>query len=698
MITEAKKRTTDNGLRITNYAQIAIDVPLRTVFTYKIPVKWQENIARGKRVLVSFGRKKMIGICLGLNENYTPFQTKGKKIEVKDLKEVEEVIDEQDFLSDDYLQWLEFASTYYVTPIGQVLSQALPSFYFDIKKIGREKKIKFKEISFPTDFATSTVTLTQEQDNVYQEIVKNLCSYHPALIHGITGSGKTEVYIQLIHEVLKKKKSALLLVPEIGLTPQMMARLNHHFKGFLLVYHSGLSVNQRVNQWQHCLTKEPKVLVGTRSALFAPFNNLGLIIVDEEQDSSYKQDDRFRYHARNMALSRGKQLNIPVIMGTATPSLETYYQTLKKKYAYYELKERIGKAQLPDIRVIDFGKERDQTELPLMVSRNIHDAIEHFHKLGRQIMIFVGQRGFAQNAFCTACHQIQICPNCSVGLKFHKPLYSLKCHYCDYAIPFNGACGHCKEKSLTLLGFGTQSIEEELRIMHPSVRMALLDSDHVTKVSDLHKMLADFHNKKIDLLVGTQMITKGHDFEDVGFVGVLGIDAHLGLPDFRASERSFQTLVQVAGRAGRSHKKGHVIVQSLMPTHKSITFGVNQDYACFAKDELEFREALQYPPFSRLIQFRFISHQESRLKDFMSTWAMFLNQVRQKTKSEEMKILGPAEMPVYKVRGKYRYHVLLKIKRGLKIADIMNYLIADLDERKLKGITYQIDVDAEGMV
>ncbi|MBU0504613.1 primosomal protein N' [bacterium] len=698
MITEAKKRTTDNGQRTTSYAKIAIDVPLRTTFTYRIPTHLRESIARGKRVLVSFGRKKMVGICLGLDETFVSFQANGKKIEDKNLKDIEEIIDEYVFLDNDYLQWLEFASAYYMAPIGQVLSQALPSFYFDIKKIGKEKKIKFKEISFASDFTTNSITLTQEQQQVYQAILKHLNSYYPALIHGITGSGKTEVYIQLIHEVLRQRKSALLLVPEIGLTPQMMTRLNHHFKGSLLVYHSGLSINQRVNQWQHCLAQEPKVMVGTRSALFAPFKNLGLIIVDEEQDSSYKQDDRFRYHARNMALSRGKQLNIPVILGTATPSLETYYQTQENKYAYYELKERIGLAKLPDIRVIDFGKEREQTGNALMVSQNIHDAIEHFHKQGRQMMIFVGQRGFAQNAFCTACHQIQVCPNCSVGLKFHKPLYNLKCHYCDYAISFDGACGQCQEKSLTLLGFGTQSIEEELRIMHPRVRMARLDSDHVTKVSDLHQTLADFYTKKIDLLVGTQMITKGHDFDDVGFVGVLGIDAHLGLPDFRASERSFQTIVQVAGRAGRSQKKGHVIIQSLMPNHKSITFGVKQDYACFANDELEFREALQYPPYSRLIQFRFISHQEARLKDFMGTWAVFLNQVRQKTNSDEFKILGPAEMPVYKVRGKYRYHVLLKIKRGLKIADIMNYLITDLDERKLKGINYQIDVDAEGLV
>jgi len=511
------------------YAHIAIDVPLRTLFTYRIPKDFKDTIQRGKRVIVPFGRKEVIGICLKIDGNLSG-------IKETDLKEVLSVLDDSPLIDEDYIAWLEFASDYYCTPMGQVFSQAIPPYYFDIKKTESKKKIRFKEISHDLHLHSRLVTLTEEQEKVYDEIIKHSHEYFPALIHGITGSGKTEIYIRLIRKVLEQNQSALFLVPEIGLTPQMMARLNEHFKGSLLVYHSGLTKNQRLNQWQSCLETTPKVLVGTRSALFAPFNNLGLIVVDEEHDHSYKQEDRFRYHARDLAISRARQRNIPVVLGSATPSLESFFQTKRGKYHLFELKKRIAGAALPEIRVVNFGREKEQTETPLLVSQSIHDAIGHFTKKGKQMMLFVGQRGFSQNAYCVSCQQIQICPNCSVGLKFHKQQGNLKCHYCDYSIPFNGECLSCQKKALTLLGFGTQSVEEEISSMHPKLVVTRLDSDSVTNLSKLRQVFNDFAQGKINLIIGTQMISKGHDFENIGFVGVLGIDAHLGLPDFRAGE------------------------------------------------------------------------------------------------------------------------------------------------------------------
>ncbi|EKD51647.1 MAG: hypothetical protein ACD_62C00210G0003 [uncultured bacterium] len=677
----------------TGYVNVVVAVPLTTLFTYRVPRSLRGQLTRGKRVLVPFGRKQIIGICWDVMTTL-PASVPQKQ----QIKDILTVLDEQPLVDAAYLQWLEFAADYYATPLGQVLSQAIPSLYLDVQKIGKEHSYKYKPINFSHDFSTKDVVLTNEQNLVYQSLAGHLDEYYPVLLRGVTGSGKTEVYIRVIKTVLQQNKSALFLVPEIGLTPQMLARLNHHFAGSLLVYHSSLTQNQRLSQWQSCLDERPQVLVGTRSALFAPFKNLGVIIVDEEHDHSYKQEERFRYQARNLAVSRARILKIPVIMGSATPSLETYYQVINNKYHLYELHARSGGASLPDIRVIHFGKEREQRKTPLCLSQHIHDAIEHFHKKKKQMLIYVGQRGFAQSAYCASCATIQICPNCSVGLKYHKEGRVLKCHYCDFAKPYDGVCAACHVKGLTLLGFGTQSVADEIGAMHPRVVLTRLDSDAVSNERELRRIFNDFAKHKIDLIVGTQMISKGHDFDNIGFVGILGIDAHLGLPDFRASERSFQNLVQVAGRAGRSDQKGHVLVQSLMPEHPSVQWGIRQDYQKFAQHELALRQALGYPPFSRLVQFRFLSAQEQRLKNFLCEWKTFLDGVTCRTNQLDLQILGPAEMPVAKVRGKYRHHVILKIRRGLKVGDLVAYLRDDLDRRKLRGIQYQIDVDAVGMV
>ena len=571
------------------------------------------------------------------------------------------------------------------------------SYYFDVKRTESDKEPKSRDLKFDLAFETKDVLLTEEQNEVYEKIKAHSETYYPVLLHGITGSGKTEIYINLIKDALRDGKSALFLVPEIGLTPQMLARLNHHFKGKLLVYHSGLSKNQQLNQWKACLDNEPKVMVGTRSALFAPFENLGLVIVDEEHDTSYKQEDRFRYNARDLAVMRAHLLKIPVILGSATPSLESYHQAQEKKYHYFELKQRVGGAKLPDMRIIDFQKEKEQRGLPLLLSQSIHDAIDHYYEKREQMILFVGQRGFAQNAYCLSCASIQICPNCSVGLTYHKYKNELKCHYCDYAFTFDQVCRGCKEKSLTLLGFGTQSIEEEILSMHPKLIVTRVDSDSMNTPAKMQQAFEDFANAKTNLLIGTQMLSKGHDFSHVGFVGIVGVDAHMGLPDFRAGERAFQNLVQVAGRAGRSDKKGKVIVQSLSPKHPLIKFAQEQDYKSFAEWELQQREALLYPPFSRLIQIRFLANDEKRLKSFVSQWQRFLEVVRNKS-NDSMQILGPCEMPLAKVRGKHRYHIILKVKRGLRFQDMLVYLTQDLKERKLVGIQFQIDVDSMSLI
>ncbi|MBF0105149.1 MAG: primosomal protein N' [Deltaproteobacteria bacterium] len=680
---------------------VAIDVPVNTAFTYKVPEEFVPLVSPGTRVLVPFRSKQMIGFCLGSMDDESKTDTATKNVCRDKIKSIIRVFEDDVNglkLDRSYLKWIEFASDYYHTPVGQILSQAVPSYYFNLKYIDTHKKIRSKEITIDSVFKTTTVELTPDQNAVHDEILKNFDQYYPALIKGVTGSGKTEIYIKLIKHAFAKKRSALFLVPEIGITPQMLARLNHHFKGRLLVYHSGLTKNQRFNQWTRSLNDAPVVMIGTRSALFCPLKDLGVIIIDEEQDPSYKQEERFKYNARDLAVARAGILKIPVVLGSATPSLESYYLADQKKYHAFTLKNRIGKSRLPEIRVVDLKKEREQTGAHFLVSQNIHQAIEHFSKDKQQILLFVGQRGYAQNAFCVLCKEIQLCPNCSVGLKYHKENNILKCHYCDYQRKFDEVCLCCHEKKLTLLGFGTETIYEEVKSMHPSLVIERLDSDAAPTAKEFNAILNKFASHKIDMIIGTQMITKGHDFGNIGFVGILGIDTHLGLPDFRSGERAFQNIVQVAGRAGRSEKKGHVIIQSLMPDHGSIRLGMTQSYEEFASEELKIRELLHYPPFSRIIQWRFLSNKKNTLKEFLSKWNIFLNHVRKKTNTDDIQILGPAEMPILKVRGKYRYHVLFKVRRGLKIKDLINYVQGDLEKRKPKGVQYQIDVDPQSLI
>lgn len=675
------------------YAEIAVDVPLFTTFTYTVPVTLSAQIHRGALVLVPFGKKNVVGICLRTQLTRDDSDEKWKEAQLKDIL----AVNSQWQLSEIYLQWLEFAARYYFTPLGQVLAQALPAACFDVKNFNTPAKTRKVKTPAQTVAITpcveSQITLTPAQIEIVTKITSHLNTYAPHLIHGITGSGKTEIYIELIKKVLAEGRSALYLVPEIGLTPQTLARLQKPFGNTLLVSHSGLTPKKRLFTWQKATQKKPQVLIGTRSALFTSFDNLGLIVVDEEHDSSYKQEDRFRYHARDLAIARARFEKIPIILGSATPSLESYYHSIRGQYHYSQLTERAGESVLPKITLVDVAKEKSQTQSPLIVSKNlIQNLAKHFAN-GEQAIVFVGQRGFAQNAFCPDCQAVESCQNCSVGLKYHAPLSLLKCHYCSFHKPFDGICAKCQKKTLTLLGIGIQSVEAELKIEFPKAKIARVDSDTCSSAKKLAEILRQFVNHDIDMIVGTQMMAKGHDFAGLGFVGIIGIDTNLGLPDFRAAERSFQTLVQVAGRAGRRQKQGQVLVQTYMPEHASIQYGLKHDFENFARFELSNRETLHYPPFYRLAQIRFISNVEATLRDFMKTEKSFFINLRTQLSKNHIELLGPSEMPLAKLRGKYRQHLIVKIPRRLSSFDVLSYVIQDLGKKLPKNIHMQIDVD-----
>lgn len=676
------------------FAKIAIDVPLFRTFSYKVPSEFQGILQRGMRVLVPFHRTRAVGICLGVSADFDEVEEDFPEKNLKGILAVDPAL----FYSEKDLNWLEQAADYYYCSPGTVLAQAMPRGYFDVEHFEVAQGGRVKTISIPDYTGRKRVTLTSAQQDIVQEVTRHQNKYFSALIHGVTGSGKTEVYIEIIRQLLESGKSTLYLVPEIGLTPQTLSRLNAHFSGKLLVYHSGLSNKQRLLQWQSCLADKPQVMVGTRSALFAPFQNLGVIVVDEEHDTSYKQEDHFRYHARDLALLRASLSPIPIVLGSATPSLESYRLALSGKMNLFELKERVGGGRLPVVDVIDMGREKSQLKTPLILSQKLTDAIAYHVRVGKQVILFVGQRGHSQSAYCTSCEHIQICANCDVGLKYHSARRVLKCHYCEYEKKFDGVCAQCKGLSLVPLGFGTQSVEEELRVQFPRIKMVRIDSDSFPSPKKLEEVFTKFHRGGIDLILGTQMLTKGHDFANVAFVGVVGVDAYLGLPDFRAGERAFQTIVQVAGRAGREDHKGHVLVQSYFPQHASLVTGIRQDFAGFAAMELALREKLHYPPFSRLVQLRFVSGHLDRLENFFASWQDFLEHAEVDLKKQGIIMMGPVEMAIHKLRGKYRQHILLKVPRRLKPSVVVKYLVNSFEAAPHAGIHCLVDVDPVGLM
>lgn len=676
-------------VNVQMYTQIAIDTPLRKMFTYRVPEALQQSIKRGCRVLVSFSRRKAVGFCVRVDKTYD--ETRAGYPE-KDLKDVEGV--NAEFLFEEtFLKWLEFASEYYLTSLGHALSQVMPGDFVDPKQFQILKKRRGKPFVLPKFSEKKILILTEEQNEIVKKVLHHEGEFFPALLQGVTGSGKTEVYIEIIKTILQSGRSALYLVPEIGLTPQTLSRLGAHFHDKLLVFHSGLTANQRRLAWEACLQDEPKVMVGTRSALFSPLKNLGVIVIDEEHDGSYKQEDRFRYHARDLALVRAKMMSVPILLGTATPSLETYYLASQGKIHHFHLASRVGGSLLPKIKIIDFGKEKQQFKTPWLLSEQMTRAIHAHTENKKQVIVFVGHRGHAQNAYCESCRKIQVCANCDVGLKFHAYQNVLKCHYCEFSRHFDGICEFCSQKTLIPLGLGTQSVEEELKQKFPKLKIVRVDSDAFSSIKKLQTVFEDFAKGKIDLILGTQMLTKGHDFSKVGLVGIVGIESHLGLPDFRSSEKAFQTLVQVAGRAGREKQRGEVFVQSLFPEHESLKLAVKQDYDDFAESELKHRKTLCYPPYYRVAQLRFLSHRNQILKDFFSRWQIFLEKTREDFLKKKILLMGPTEMAIYKLRGRYRYHILLKIPREFKSAEVARYLVEHFEKQKPKGIECLVDID-----
>ena len=544
--------------------------------------------------------------------------------------------------------------------------------------------------------------LTEPQKNAVVVIGQALSSqkFHPFLLHGVTGSGKTEVYFRVIDEAVAQGRQALLLVPEIALTAQLVAYFRARIRFPMAVLHSGLSAGERTDEWRRIKKGLVKLVFGARSAIFAPLDHLGIIIVDEEHDPSYKQEDKVRYHARDLALVRGKMEDAVVVLGSATPSMESYYNAVEKKFHYLSLPGRIDHRPLPEIQVVDMRQEKGEGKERLIFSRALEEALRQNVERNEQALLFLNRRGFSTFALCRDCGFVYRCPNCSVSLIYHLQDKSFHCHYCDYCLPALSLCPECASVHIMLFGLGTQRLEEEIQKRLPGVRVGRMDRDTTSRKSSHQKILGQVRRGEINLLIGTQMITKGHDLPRVTLVGVLAADLSLNVPDFRASERTFQLLTQVAGRAGRGPLPGKVIIQTFNPNQHSVRMAQEQDFISFYEQEAKFRQEMAYPPFTRLINFRLEGNTEAKTVRYAKMIEQIVCRILQQNKKfqGQVEVLGPTLAPLARLRGKCRYQMLLKGKEWSILHHLTEQVLEKAGEVSIPGVKLIIDVDPVNML
>lgn len=680
------------------------------IFDYIVPNDLESSIKVGIRVLVPFGRQTLEGFVLEIKDNSD-----------RDLKEIYSILDRDIVLNDELLllgkqiqksTLSTLISAYQVmlpkalkAKAGVLVSKKYQTFYEltdksylasstaqeKILKLFSDKKtISRKELLAISSSALSTLiekkvlseikkedyrikyevnkdkkkVLTPSQQKVVNSVLENQRNV-PFLLFGVTGSGKTEVYMQIIEEVLKRGETAIMLVPEISLTPQMVEQFSNRFGNQIAALHSALSEGEKYDEWRRIARGEASIVIGARSAIFAPLKNIGIIIMDEEHSDSYKQGDKSpRYHARDVAIWRAKHHSCPVLLGSATPSLESMARAEKGVYQLLVLKERVNGKSLPNVEIIDMNKEAKNgtSHITNRLLSEVSSCIDR----GEQAILFLNRRGFSTFVTCKNCSETIKCPNCDITLTYHKSNRMLRCHYCGYATPLPKVCPHCKEEALSDLGVGTEKIEEELHGLLPNARVLRMDVDTTSRKGAHKKMIDAFRNHEYDILLGTQIVAKGLDFSDVTLVGVINADTSLNIPDFRSSENTYSLLSQVAGRSGRSQKTGKVYIQTFNPDHYAISFVKEHDYLGFYREEMKIRRRLGYPPFYFLCYLK-ISGKEA---DYLFQEALKIKRSLERN-LHHTTILGPTTLAVFKVNNIYRYGIILKYKKEEVLYDIL---------------------------
>ncbi|MEN3038251.1 MAG: primosomal protein N' [Candidatus Kryptonium sp.] len=642
--------------------------------------------------------EKFISISKSYSDNLKKLTQVISEIERKSPKQVEVLL----FLIDQFRKGKSevlLSDVLKITGAGvQVVKKLVEKGLVDINE--REVMRKFE---YEFDEPNKKVELNEHQKKALAEIKKAITSeeFKTFLLYGVTGSGKTQIYIEAVNEIIKFGKTAIVLVPEISLTPQIVNRFKKNFGDIVGVLHSKMSIGERYDSWRMIRDGVYKIVIGPRSAIFAPLDKIGLIVVDEEQESSYKQFDAFpRYNARDVAIMRGKLNNAVVILGSATPSLESYHNAKIGKYHLLVLPERVDNAKMPRIEIVDMIKERKEHGNKTSISNLLAQKIEERIRKNEGVIIFQNRRGYSTYIECQDCGYVEMCDNCSVTLIYHKAQNHLRCHYCGFVKNVPEKCRKCGGIKLKLKGVGTQRVEDEISQILSDVKVIRMDLDTTMGKRSYDKIMQKFANGEVDILLGTQMVAKGLDFSRVTLVGVISADIPMLIPDFRSSERTFQLLTQVAGRAGRSEKEGEVIIQTFQPNHYIFDYVVNHKTLEFYERELKIRKDLNYPPFARLVLIEFKGKNEKNVELAADEFAKEL-----KTKiHQQVQILGPAPAAIPKLNQNYRYHIIMKIpkhadKTGKEVAEVI-WQLKEKFETKLnsRGVKLIVDVDPQNTI
>jgi primosomal protein N' (replication factor Y) len=627
--------------------EVLISVPINKSFYY-LPLKNIDPVSIvGKRVKVFFGNRIVVAYVIS-------FKELNDKVLFFKLKSIIEVLDNCSFITNEVIDLAKYISKNYICSLGEALATILPN---SIKQSKKNKKQKDKDIVI----CEKKKKLNVQQNNAIN-IINNFLNrekYFSFLIHGVTASGKTEVYMNVIENVLKKNKAVIMLIPEISLTPQFLLIMTKRFGLDVGVWHSNISNSEKYDLLLKTKTNKKKIIIGTRSAIFVPFQNIGLIIVDEEHEKTYKQEQKPSYDARDIAKWRAIYHNAIVIFGSATPSIESYKDSIDNKLKLIELSERVNKKQFPEIKLIKFINNKNKTSL--LLSETINEISKALIKK-EQIIIFLNRKGYSPIIICEQCKNIYKCINCSISMVFHKNPDILKCHYCGIIKRFPITCYKCNCKKVVVFGIGIQRVEQELKSIFKFAKILRLDGDIVYKKNEYEKIYNKIKNCEYDILLGTQIITTGFDFKDVNLVCVVDADMSLNYPDFRSVERTFQLITQVAGRSGRGNSRGVVMIQTNNPTHYAIKCIVNNDFLSFYNTEIKFREKLFYPPYCDIAKILIKNRNIKKINIESEKLFCFLSNIIKEYKLN-LKLLGPISAYVFKLNNLYRKNIIIKGKK-----------------------------------
>lgn len=662
------------------YLEVILNLPVNQGFTYSyIPPENEKDELKpeiGKRAEIMFGNRKTTGFIINIfNELPKDFPIDSSKIKL-----IRRIIDTEPLFGKELIDIAKWISRYYLCTLGEAIFSMIPS--------GRRESFSGGFIYEDDKISTKKNILSEEQQKAVSDILnfsnsdnENSKIFH--YLYGPTGSGKTEVFLQLAEDVLKNGKGVIYLVPEISLTGQVAKDIAKRFGNTAAILHSGLTASQRLTQWHRIMHKEARVVVGARSAIFAPIPDLGLVIIDEEHDGSYKSGNNPRYHARQVAMHRCSNLRIPLVMGSATPSVEAWNGMQNGTIIKHTLTKRLAGGTMPKIQCINLNNFKAGG----CISKPLEDEINKTLSQKKQTILFLNRRGFTHFFRCNSCGYELVCKNCSVPMTYHKIENRLRCHYCGWSMIPPQSCPQCGSLDIGSSGFGTEFIESETRAKFPNAKIIRIDTDAITKKDELLKTLEDFKNGKYDIMLGTQMVAKGLNFPNLQLVGVVLADAGLHMPDFRAGERTFSLITQVAGRAGRYFPDGKVIVQTYNPNQEPIYFACQNKIYDFYNYELNQRKMLDFPPFSRLLRIVFRSFN----KNFAYKTSFEVYKIFENLNVKGAEIIGPAECPIEKINSNWRYQILLKGKSIIPLQSMARKILFEYQKNQNVYIEYDVD-------